>query len=537
MPAGQLRAAGWKAVTTGYPDPNIMITILGICKFGARIGYEGDRNAPRIYPNLKTAADDPHLVTSNIESELEKGRLEEYPDRGNLPDHYTASPLGLMDKADGSKHRIHHLSYPPNDATSINTGIPESYGTITYSSVNNAIEAIQQYGKDCQLVKRDFESAFRHIPVSPLDTPLLGFQWGDKLYAERFLPFGLRTAPYIFNLFAEVFHGSLEEQFTKVERSASVIHYLDDFLIVLPPAEDMTSYTSIFSNLCEQVGLSIKTAKNEQGRIATFAGVELDTKLMVVRLPSKKLEKARAMVREVAVMTSVTLLDLQKITGYLNFVTIVVPLGRAFLRHLYNMELYFPQGSKDRRRRISSEAHKDLAWWSQILSESPERSIRTRDRNIIRTWTDAASKKGLGGYFLQEGETIPQPGAAFSIRLPRHLGRTKEHINTQEMRAVEQALLYWGKSWRGKKVIMYIDNRAVAYADENRTIRGASMTVLRRCLLLAAEHDLDLETRWIPTQENTLADALSRFNYEKIANLAPQLSHPVCDLRSRRFLT
>jgi len=105
------------------------------------------------------------------------------------------------------------------------------------------------------------------------------------------------------------------------------------------------------------------------------------------------------------------------------------------------------------------------------------------------------------------------------------------------MRAVEQALLYWGKSWRGKKVVMHIDNRAVAYAVENRTMRGASMTVLRRCLLLAAEHDLDLRTRWIPTQENTLADALSRFNYEKIANLAPQLSHPVCDLRRRGFLT
>ena len=37
MPAGQLRAAGWKAVTTGYPDPKIIMTILGICKFGARI--------------------------------------------------------------------------------------------------------------------------------------------------------------------------------------------------------------------------------------------------------------------------------------------------------------------------------------------------------------------------------------------------------------------------------------------------------------------------------------------------------------------
>ena len=157
---------------------------------------------------------------------MEKGRLEEYPDRGNLPDHYTASPPGLTDKADGSKRRIHHLSYPPNNATSINAGIPESYGTITYSSVHNAIEAIQQYGKDCQLVKRDFESAFRQIPVSSLDTPLLGFQWGDKLNAERFLLFGLHTAPYIFNLFAEVFHWSLEEQSSSRKRNGAPVSFI-----------------------------------------------------------------------------------------------------------------------------------------------------------------------------------------------------------------------------------------------------------------------------------------------------------------------
>ena len=37
------------------------------------------------------------------------------------------------------------------------------------------------------------------------------------------------------------------------------------------------------------------------------------------------------------------------------------------------------------------------------------------------------------------------PGCAFSISLPRYLNKNNEHINTQEMRAVEQALLHWGK--------------------------------------------------------------------------------------------
>lgn len=61
------------------------------------------------------------------------------------------------------------------------------------------------------------------------------------------------------------------------------------------------------------------------------------------------------------------------------------------------------------------------------------------------------------------------------------------------MQAIEQALLHWGKEWQGGRVIMHIDNRAVAYAISNRTICGATMSVLRRCSLIAAEGDLEME--------------------------------------------
>ena len=75
------------------------------------------------------------------------------------------------------------------------------------------------------------------------------------------------------------------------------------------------------------------------------------------------------------------------------------------------------------------------------------------------------------------------------------------------------------------KVIAHVDNQAITHGIANRTIRGASMTVLRRCLLIAAEYDLELEGRWVSTKENALADALSRFDNIKITDLAPQLIH------------
>jgi len=194
-------------------------------------------------------------VSTDIASELSKNRLYKCPSIADLSDHYTASPLGLTDKSDGRKRRINHLSYPSDSPQSINGGIPEEYGTITYSSIDDAIHAVQLLGPNCVLIKRDFESAFRHIPVSPLDSPLLGFYWGKKYYAEQFLSCGLQTAPYMFNLFTEVFHWILEQELSKKSTKVHTIHYLDDFLLVLPPSAMPEQCSQTCKRLCEEVGL------------------------------------------------------------------------------------------------------------------------------------------------------------------------------------------------------------------------------------------------------------------------------------------
>jgi len=115
---------------------------------------------------------------------------------------------------------------------------------------------------------------------------------------------------------------------------------------------------------------------------------------------------------------SLSLLELQKITGYLKFVSAVVPLGRTFLCCLYNMELYYPPGSRHGKRRLSREARKDLEWWSDILRNAPERSIAQRTRETVLPWSDAASTKGLGGFYLCGKQLTLEPDAAFPISPP-----------------------------------------------------------------------------------------------------------------------
>ena len=177
MPAGPLKYPGWRKLTASYRDPEGVKAILGICRFGARVGYEGHRTSVTIHPNLRSALDNPVTVTREIQNEIANNRLERYAHYSALPPDFTSSPLGLTDKSDGSKRRIHHLWFPAAYPFSINSGIPERYGTIDYSRISKAISAIQTFGKASRLIKRDFENAFRHIPIARDESLLLGFEW------------------------------------------------------------------------------------------------------------------------------------------------------------------------------------------------------------------------------------------------------------------------------------------------------------------------------------------------------------------------
>jgi len=94
---------------------------------------------------------------------------------------------------------------------------------------------------------------------------------------------------------------------------------------------------------------------------------------MVIRLATGKLKQAHYIVDDAIKKPSLSRVELQSLTGYLNFVSIVVPLGRTFLRRLYNMQTYFPQGSSTYKRRVSSEANQDLRWWRDTLAIIPKR--------------------------------------------------------------------------------------------------------------------------------------------------------------------
>jgi len=74
---------------------------------------------------------------------------------------------------------------------------------LSYISVDDVAAKVVRIGKGASMAKFDLKSAYRHVPVHPEDRWLLGMEWKGRLFVDTMLPFGLRSAPVIFNAVAE----------------------------------------------------------------------------------------------------------------------------------------------------------------------------------------------------------------------------------------------------------------------------------------------------------------------------------------------
>ncbi len=78
-------------------------------------------------------------------------------------------------------HRlIIELSYI--EGHSINDGLEPKLCTMKHTFVVAVVATVLAHGTGTYLVKFDIESAYRMVPVHPINMPLLGIKWKENIY-------------------------------------------------------------------------------------------------------------------------------------------------------------------------------------------------------------------------------------------------------------------------------------------------------------------------------------------------------------------
>ena len=299
-----------------------------------------------------------------------------------------------------------------------------------------------------------------------------------------------------------------------------IVHILDDFLVVGPTQDITNLFLNTFITACKSVGIPISEEKTFKARQKLeFKGIELDSVNSTAKLPKDKINNCIHHINYVKSKSKVTLQELQKLIGHLNFACLVVVPGRTFLRRIINLTIGLQKPFH--HRRITNDAKADLQAWEIFLSSFNGRAFFLDEKWItsecLHLYTDAAGSLGFGGlcgkkWFLG---SWPQTWK-------------KLNITVLELFPIVVAARIWGSMWQNKRIIFFSDNMAVVHVLNSSTSKEREvMILLRKLVLVTMNYNFQFQARHLPGHVNTLADSLSRMQVAEFKKLAPHMEqHP-----------
>ena len=147
-------------------------------------------------------------------------------------------------------------------------------------TIDDAILNVLKFGKNTILAKINIKGAFCLLPVYPADRYLLGMRWRAQIYIDHCIPFRLRSEPKLFNLLVD-----LPAWIAQNAAVSYLIHYLDDYLTMGPPASTVCQQNvDTLVSLCTDLRVLIATNKLEgPSKSLSFLGTILDSNYLMAR--------------------------------------------------------------------------------------------------------------------------------------------------------------------------------------------------------------------------------------------------------------
>ena len=504
-----LELKSWDKALLNHPNRVWVGYLLDGIRFGVRIGFEGKKvtSAKR---NLLSASENAQVVEQYIDKECKLGRvfgplgLADYPS-------VMRNRFGVIPKSGkpGKWRLIVDMSYPA--LASVNDGISRELTGMVYSSVVDAAQLLVNLGRGSLMAKIDVASAYRIIPVHPEDRYLLGMSWNNQLYVDMQLPFGLSSAPILFNAYADGLEWILRSR-----GITSMLHYLDDFLVLgAPRSDDCGRALEVVKSSCDELGVPLAEDKVVGPvPVIQFLGFILDSEKMEVRLPEDKLTSLLLLLREWQSKKSCRRKELEHLLGKLNHACTVVPQGRIFLRRMY--DLLSVAKKQHFFIRLNQGFRSDLVWWSVFLAKMNRISMWVLANSLqpsVVFSSDASGRVGCGAVWENEWIQGAWP-----------IGWDDVSIMVKELCPVVCACAVWGRMWSGKMVLCECDNLPVVMAINKGSAQESSglvMHMLRVLFFISSFFGFIVSAKHVSGKSNVAADAVSRDDLSRFHSQVP----------------
>ena len=500
----------------GHPDRGFVNTLLNGLREGFHTGISHFPTESFECKNLQSAIRDPQFVTTALISEVSKGYLIGPFDTPPFPV-YRVNPIGVATgKYSGKKRIIVDLSAPHENPNhdSLNQLIDKEDFSLSYVRIDDAIDAIKSAGRGAWLNKTDIVDAFKLIPVRRDLWPFYGVKWQGKYYFYCRLAFGSRSSPKLFDYLSQAVCWIAKNNYA----ISCILHLLDDFLTVdkptMQPDRTMALLTLIFGRL--KIPLSLSKTVGPATELE-YLGIVIDSVRMEARLPQDKLSRVRELLHEFENCKTCTKQQLLSLLGHLQFASRIVLPGRSFVSYLIRLStsvkhLYH-------HVTLTKECRRDIKMWQVFLQSWNGVSMFLEDKVTDVDDLDmgsAASDIGFAGYF--EGKWFQ---SRWPDDLPIDATRGAHSRCFMELYPIVICALLWDGAWRGKRINFHcVHLDTVEIIRKGRTKSAAIMGLMRALTYRAAMGSYFVTATWLPSADNGICCALSRFEQKRFWHLA-----------------
>ena len=485
-------------------DRSKMCFLIDGFRYGFEIGYEGSRCVLQTALNLKFRGVGSKLILWNkVMKEVKLGRyagpFKEIPFR-----HFIKSPIGLVPKDNGKATRlIFHLSYPRGQNCSLNVNTPKTKTRVEYPEFDQAIRLISILGIGCKIGKSDMTSAFRHLSIRPVDWcllvmkahhPVTGEVW---FFMDKCLPFGAAITCAVAHL-------------VRFRTKSELINYLDDYLFAAMLRRWYNKQISIFMQICAAIRFPVSAEKMfwSMTRLV-FLGLLIDTIAQVVMIPVDKIETAVDLISQVLSKRKITMKQIQKICGFLNFLGRAVVPGRAFTRRLYTYTS--SKGDKvlkpHHHIKINLGMHEDLGMWLKFLQHPTVycRLFLDFDKvwhaTEISIYSDASHGETLGFGGICEDSWM------YGRWEDDFIKDYEPNIAYLELYALAAGVINWLHRFRNRRIVLFCDNQSIVGMVNKTTASCKNYLALIHILVYQSLiHNTRVFTKYVPSKSNKALD-------------------------------
>lgn len=297
-------------------------------------------------------------------------------------------------------------------------------------------------------------------------------------------------------------------------------HILDDFIFVGPKNSfECMRGLQAFLALAKFINLPLKASKTVlPTTVITVHGIEVDTKLMVARLPREKVTKALELIATLINTTYFPLRQLQSLLGLLNFCCKVIRPGRAFLRRLCDLLSGYQSCHKIKTTiSLTQSACQDLLAWRIFLQLFNGIGILTSKRwqsaRKLHLYTDASKI----GYSLVFGSRWYGDAWNESHRCL--------NIMVLEFIPIVMAISVFANELANSNLIFHTDNQALVHVINNQTSKcPITMHLLRKLVVKLLCHNIYVRAFHLSSKSNLIADLISRSKFTQAKQQAPWLN-------------